>query len=240
MTRVLVVEDDQALGTGLGYALRREGVCIQLAASLAEAQDALQSGVYPDLLLLDVLLPDGSGHTLCQAVRQGGFGGEVKPLPVIFLTACDNEAQIVMGLNGGGDDYLTKPFGMRELVARINAVLRRRAAAGPADGSGVVETGPIRLDSLRHSVCLAGRDVSLTATEFRLLHFLMRHPEQILSRSQLLEALWDEREEYVDDNTLSVHIRHLREKLEDDPARPERILTVRGVGYRLATPGRGD
>jgi len=239
VTRILLVEDDQALGAGLVYALRREGFDIQLTANLAGACGALHSGEMPDLLLLDVLLPDGSGDTLCQAVRQGAFGSELKPLPVIFLTACDSEAQIVAGLNGGADDYLTKPFRVRELIARIHAVLRRREADGSKNAEAVLESGPIRLDPPRHTVSLAGSHVCLTGTEFRLLHFLMRHPGQILSRAQILDSLWDERDVYVDDNTLSVHIRHLREKLEDDPARPERILTVRGIGYQMAIPTRG-
>lgn len=253
MERILLVEDDQALSAGLIYALGREGFAVELARTLAEARTVLVAAdPLPDLLVLDILLPDGYGYDLCNELRSGQLQASCCLLPIIYLSACDSEINITMGLDEGGDDYLTKPFRIRELISRIRAVLRRgrtagvrSSAAGAAEpqtglGAGVetgcLQVGDLILDPLRYKVWLHHQEITLTALEFRLLQFLMRHEGRVLARNQLLGALWDDRENFIDDNTLSVHIRHLREKIEQNPARPNRILTVRGVGYRLDNP----
>ncbi|MDW7658805.1 MAG: response regulator transcription factor [Bacillota bacterium] len=239
MERILLIEDDQALGNGLVYALSREGFAVEQTKTLAEARAVLKTAdPLPDLIILDILLPDGYGYDLCKELRSGQMRDRCSLLPIIYLSACDSEVNITMGLDGGGDDYLTKPFRIRELISRIRAVLRRGNTTGcePDMDAGCLQVGGLILDPLRYKVWLHSREINLTSLEFRLLMFLMRHEGRVLARSQILAALWDDREGYIDDNTLSVHIRHLREKIEQDPARPNRILTVRGVGYRLDDP----
>ena len=243
MPDILLIEDDEALRTGLVYALGSDGFAVRTAGTLAAARRLLADEPPPGLILLDVLLPDGLGYDLCAEMKTRRLAQGLRPIPVIFLSACDSEISIVRGLDGGGDDYLVKPFRLRELISRIRAVLRRQAPEGPADepadrqaGRQMRQVGRLRLDSERFRVWQDDREIELTALEFKLLHYLMSHSGQVLSRNQILAHLWDERGVFVDDNTLSVHIRHLREKIEQNPASPRLILTVRGVGYQMLEP----
>lgn len=244
MTNILLVEDDQALTAGMVYALQCEGFSVETAATLTAARAIVHHPQQPlDLVLLDVMLPDGTGYDLCTEIRQNPANPEQSGLPVIFLSACDHEANIVLGLDGGGDDYLTKPFRIRELISRINAVIRRHQAAvllpadeRPAPNTDEILYGPLRMDRQKFKVWRGSQEISLTSLEFRLLWILLGHPGRVLSRQRLLALLWDDRDLFVDDNTLSVHIRHLREKVELDPARPVIIRTIRGVGYQIAEP----
>lgn len=218
MAKILLVEDDDALAMGLLFTLEGEGYDTAHAACAAQARRLLVEED-PDLILLDVLLPDGNGYDLCREIRRQS------QTPIIFLTACDDELNVVMGLDGGGDDYVTKPFRLKILMSRIKAQLRR----------GVPQTGPLRAGDVtiqleQGKALCGGRELSLTATELRLLAVFVSHQGQTLTRAQLLNLLWDNKGEFVDDNTLSVHVRHLREKMEG--AAPV-IVTVRGIGYRL-------
>lgn len=218
--RLLLVEDDQSLVDGLVYALQSEGYVLDVAGSVAEAQAALAARTY-DLLLLDITLPDGSGVAVCEVVRaQGGT------LPILFLTALDEEVQVIRALDSGGDDYITKPFRLGELCSRIRAQLRRRSLDGPGTA---LSSGEVRIAGGR--AYRAGERLELTATEWRLLDCFLRNKGQVLTRETLLAALWDNAGSFVDDNTLSVYIRRLREKVERDPSNPEHLCTVRGLGY---------
>ena len=223
---ILLVEDDAAIVQGLRYALEQDGFAITALGTAAQARAALtaQGGAGFDLLLLDIGLPDGSGLDLCRAARQKSN------VPVIFLTACDDEANTVLGLDLGADDYIAKPFRLRELQSRIRAVLRRRGAAGGA----VTLPGGIRVDTRRAEVTKNGAPVYLSALEYRLLLAFLAHPGQVLSRGQLLGAIWDAGGDYVNDNTLTVYVKRLRAKLEDDKNNAQPLITtVRGLGYRL-------
>lgn len=219
---ILLVEDDANLALGVEYALKNEGFSVTVAGTAAKAREQLSQGF--DLALMDVMLPDGTGYDVCRLIRRQGA------MPVIFLTACDEEVNVVMGLDLGGDDYITKPFRIRELISRIKAVLRR--AGHGAEEGGLLTCGGIAVNTLECRTQKNGADVPLTPLEYRLLLALMSNPRQTLERSRLLEALWDVDGEFVDDNALSVYIRRLREKLEDDPDAPALISTVRGMGYR--------
>ncbi len=218
MARVLLVEDDGALAEGLEYALTLEAFEVLRARTLAQADGFLQAEAF-DIIILDVMLPDGSGLDYCVKIK------ERHQTPVLFLTACDQEYQIVLGLDRGADDYITKPFRVRELVSRIRAILRR-AGAAPAHR---LVSGPLVLDTKAGELHAQGTPVPLTRNEYRLLRIFMDHPRQVLTRAQLLGALWDAEGQFVDDNTLSVSIRRLREKL--DGVFPGAIATVRGTGY---------
>ena len=216
--RILLLEDDNSLIDGLQYSLEKNGFQLQAARSLEEGRRLLfgenggESGMGDyDLLLLDVSLPDGTGFSLCEEVRRRGSN-----VPIIFLTAADEETSIIRGLDGGGDDYITKPFRLGELCSRIRAQLRR--GAGTAREREELRSGPLRVD--------------LTAAEYRLLCLLMANEGRTLPRGRILDVLWDGNGNFVDDNTLSVYIRRLREKTEKDPSRPRMLLTVRGIGYR--------
>lgn len=229
MPRILLLEDDEVLTMGLLYALKEAGYDTDHAETVAEAQRLFAAGRY-DCLLLDVLLPDGSGFDFCRTVRASSA------VPVLFLTACDEEVNVVQGLDYGGDDYITKPFRVRELLSRIKANVRRSEASAAANGNtgdaAKLVSGAVTLLPLETRALLNGEPVDLTPVEFKLLLLFMRHPLQTLTREQLLGKLFDEQGEFVDDNTLSVYIRRLREKLEDQPSQPERIVTVRGAGYK--------
>lgn len=220
--KILLVEDDANLALGVEYALKNEGFDLCVAGTAARAKELLAQGY--DLALLDVMLPDGTGYDICRLIRKQG------DTPVIFLTACDEEVNIVMGLDLGGDDYITKPFRIRELVSRIKAVLRRTGKAG--EEGGTLESAGIELNTLESRISKNGSDVQLTPLEYRLLLAFMNNPRRTLGRGRLLEALWDVDGEFVDDNALSVYIRRLREKLEDEPDKPALICTARGIGYR--------
>lgn len=222
MARLLLLEDDQSLIDGLVYALTKEGFALDVAMTVREARAQLAAQAY-DLLLLDQTLPDGSGLALCEEVRAGG-----NAVPIIFLTAMDEEIQVIRALDAGGDDYITKPFKLGELCSRIRAQLRRSGMLRQQEQEPVSE-GTVRIEGGR--AYRAGEALELTATELRLLACFLRNRGQVLTREQLLAALWDEDANFVDDNTLSVYIRRLREKVERDPSAPQHLRTVRGLGY---------
>lgn len=222
MARLLLLEDDQSLIDGMVYALTKEGFALDVAMTVREARAQLASQAY-DLLLLDQTLPDGSGLALCEEVRAGG-----NAVPIIFLTAMDEEIQVIRALDAGGDDYITKPFKLGELCSRIRAQLRRSGMLRQQEQEAVSE-GTVRIEGGR--AYRAGEALELTATELRLLACFLRNRGQVLTREQLLAALWDEDANFVDDNTLSVYIRRLREKVERDPSAPQHLRTVRGLGY---------
>lgn len=224
MEKILLVEDDEPLAVGIAFSLEREGFAVTTARYVAEALELFRKNTY-NLLLLDVMLPDGNGYDICRTVRHESS------VPVIFLTACDEEVNIVQGLDLGGDDYITKPFKVKELVSRLRAALRR-APSGQAGTGSCLSSGDIRVFPLQTKVVKANEEIYLTPVEFRLLSMFLQNPRQTLSREQILEKLWDINGDFVNDNALSVFIRRLREKLEDDPAHPVHILTVRGMGYR--------
>jgi DNA-binding response OmpR family regulator len=209
-----LVEDDPFLRSGLTELLLREGYRVDACASAREALIALEKSAH-NLIILDIGLPDGDGIELCARWRAGGYR-----MPILFLTACDEESSAVRGLDAGADDYVTKPFRMLELLSRVRALLRREEPVT------LVHSG-LEVDAARMSVRRDGEPVFLTPIEFRLLSALMRANGRILTRDALLQAIWDEGGQFIDDNTLSVHIRRLREKIG-----AERIRTVRGVGYR--------
>ena len=223
MKRIFFVEDDASLRSGLTFALEKQGYAVTAAATRTEAESLWQAGAY-DLVILDVSLPDGSGYDLCRKIRQ------TSQVPLIFLTAADEETEVIMGLDLGGDDYITKPFKLAVFFSRVNALLRR-SARFPQTGRQLV-SGGITVDLLQQTVTRNGSPVDLTATEYKLLCFLMENPGQVLSADQILGRLWDCEERYIDSSTLTVYIRRLRTKIEEDPAHPQKILTVRGMGYK--------
>ena len=222
MARLLLLEDDQSLIDGLVYALTKEGFALDVAMTVKEARAQLAAQAY-DLLLLDQTLPDGSGLALCEEVRAGGSA-----VPIIFLTAMDEEIQVIRALDAGGDDYITKPFKLGELCSRIRAQLRRSGMLRQQEQEPGAE-GTVRIEGGR--AYREEEPLELTATELRLLACFLRNRGQVLTREQLLAALWDEDANFVDDNTLSVYIRRLREKVERDPSAPQHLRTVRGLGY---------
>jgi len=219
MSRIFLVEDDNDLATGLLFTFEEEGYQTIHAATFREAKTMLDEPF--DLIVLDIMLPDGNGYELCRELRK------ISNVPIIFLTSCDDEVNIVMGLDGGGDDYVTKPFQLKVLMSRIKAHLRR---TNPIQT--LPQTGNVRLDTQRNRAYIGQSELQLTATEYRLLSLLVRHAGQILTRQQILGNLWDNKGDYIDDNTLSVHIRHLREKL-DTAGCTAIISTIRGLGYRM-------
>jgi len=221
MNRILLLEDDLSLIEGLEFSLRKNGFDVTVCRTVREALAALSAQAF-DLLLLDLTLPDGSGFELCRAARQASR------VPVIFLTASDEEVNVVMGLDMGGDDYITKPFRLNELLSRIHALLRRAGMSEPRDlCSNGITVRPIEGRAFK-----AGIYLELTAAEYRLLCYLMQNPNSVLTRDLILDRLWDGSGSFVDDNTLSVYVRRLRSKIEDDPEDPRYLLTVRGVGYK--------
>lgn len=219
--RILLVEDDEMIASGLEYALEQEGYVVTHCRDLATAAGVIDTQELA-LGILDLGLPDGSGFSLCAALRQ-------KEVPFIFLTAVDDEGNTVRGLDMGAEDYVAKPFRLRELLARVNRALRRRS-----DSTPIIELGPdIQIHTRQARVLRSGQEVALTALEYRLLLVMAEHRGQVLTRSQLLEGIWDVAGSFVEDNTLTVYIRRLREKLGDDGQNPQHIKTVRGMGYRL-------
>lgn len=223
MKRIFFVEDDASLRSGLTFALEKQGYAVTAAATRAEAETLWQAGAF-DLVILDVSLPDGSGYDLCRMIRP------TSQVPLIFLTAADEETEVIMGLDLGGDDYITKPFKLAVFFSRVNALLRR-SAQFPQNSRQLV-SGGIAVDLLQQTVTRNGAPVDLTATEYKLLCFLMENPGQVLSADQILGRLWDCEERYIDSSTLTVYIRRLRTKIEEEPAHPQKILTVRGMGYK--------
>jgi two-component system response regulator RegX3 len=224
VSRILVVEDEESFSDPLSYMLRREGFEVQVAGTGPDALAAFdRHGA--DLVLLDLMLPGLSGTEVCRALRSRST------VPVIMLTAKDSEVDKVVGLELGADDYVTKPYSTRELVARIRAVLRRRGE--PEDLiPATVEAGPVRMDVERHVVSVDGRSITLPLKEFELLEMLLRNAGRVLTRGQLIDRVWGA--DYVGDTkTLDVHVKRLRAKIEPDPADPRHIVTVRGLGYKF-------
>lgn len=221
MKRIFLVEDDRAIARNLVLLLRSEGFCVTHAAGFKEAASLLAGNSF-DLALVDISLPDGNGFAVYTEIR------ESQDIPVIFLTASGDEASVVTGLNMGADDYITKPFRPRELAARIRAALRK---SGRSDS--VFETGGLWVDTASGIVKKDGSEIFLSALEYRLLLTFLNNPGAILTRDRLLGELWDAAGEFVTNNTLTVYIKRLREKIETDPSDPQIILTVRGTGYRL-------
>jgi two-component system response regulator RegX3 len=227
MTRVLVVEDEESFSDALSYMLRREGFDAVVAGTGPDALAEFDRGG-ADIVLLDLMLPGLPGTEVCRELRSRSS------VPIIMLTAKDGEIDKVVGLELGADDYVTKPYSARELVARIRAVLRRRGDAAEAPADGVLEAGSVRMDVERHVVTVDGRPVALPLKEFDLLEFLLRNPGRVLTRGQLIDRVWGS--DYVGDTkTLDVHVKRLRTKIEPDPANPTALLTVRGLGYKLET-----
>jgi two-component system, OmpR family, response regulator RegX3 len=225
MTRVLVVEDEESFSDALSYMLRREGFDAVVAGNGPDALAEFDRGG-ADIVLLDLMLPGLPGTEVCRALRARSS------VPIIMLTAKDGEIDKVVGLELGADDYVTKPYSARELVARIRAVLRRRGDAAEPQPEGVLEAGPVRMDVDRHVVEVDGQPVAMPLKEFDLLEFLMRNAGRVLTRHQLIDRVWGA--DYVGDTkTLDVHVKRLRAKLEPDPANPKYLLTVRGLGYKL-------
>ena len=224
MTRVLVVEDEESFSDALSYMLKREGFETAVAATGPDALAEFDRGG-ADIVLLDLMLPGLSGTEVCRQLRGRSS------VPIIMLTAKDGEIDKVVGLELGADDYVTKPYSARELVARIRAVLRRRGEA-EASAEPVLEAGPVRMDVERHVVAVDGEPVALPLKEFDLLELMLRNAGRVLTRMQLIDRVWGS--DYVGDTkTLDVHVKRLRAKIEPDPANPRYLLTVRGLGYKL-------
>jgi len=221
MKRIFLVEDDKAIARNLVLLLRSEGFKVTHAPTRSEAIAALVGNKF-DLALIDISLPDGNGFTVCTEIK------ESQDIPVIFLTASGDEASVVTGLNMGADDYITKPFRPRELIARIGTALRKSGRFG----SDFKICG-LYVDTASGIVKKNGNEVFLSALEYRLLLVFISNPKSIITRGRLLNELWDAAGEFVNDNTLTVYIKRLREKIENEPASPQIILTVRGTGYRL-------
>ncbi len=223
MSRILVVEDEESFSEALSFMLRKEGFTVAVAASGPDA--LVQFDREPaDLVLLDLMLPGMSGTDVCRSIRSKSR------VPIIMVTARDSELDKVLGLELGADDYVTKPFSSRELVARIRAVMRRNAE--DVDDSPVVEAGPVRVDPERHHVTVSGQAVTMPLKEFDLLEYLVRNAGRVLTRGQLIDRIWGS--DYVGDTkTLDVHVKRLRAKVEVDPSHPVHLLTVRGLGYKF-------
>jgi DNA-binding response OmpR family regulator len=226
---VLVIEDDPAVAEGLVEGIGNEGYIVHWESSGGGGVEWARDQS-PSIIVLDVRLPDGSGFDFCRQMRQLGLRQ-----PILMLTVQSDELDKVLGLEMGADDYLTKPYRMRELLARIRALLRRTYGELSSADADLLYAGDVVIDRTRATVSSGGRDLNLTPTEYRLLTFLARHPGQAFSRAQLIENVWGADGEYYDDKTVSVHVRRLREKIEADPSDPQLVLTVPGIGYRLAT-----
>lgn len=223
MERILYVEDDSSLIDGLQYTLAASGYAVDNARTAKEALAFFRNRQY-DLLLLDVTLPDGTGFDICKEVRG------VSTIPIIFLTASDQEISVVRGLDMGGDDYITKPFKLNELLSRIKALLRRSLRFSRAES--ILEANGIRVDMMERLVWKNGRQIDLPLVEYKLLCLFMQNPNHLMPRELILDRMWDGNGNYVDDNTLSVYIRRLRNKIEDEPNMPRYLLTERGIGYK--------
>lgn len=226
MDRILLLEDDVSLIDGLQYSLKKNGFEVEIARTVCEATELLLSNLDSyDLLLLDITLPDGNGYEVCERVRKQNV-----QIPIIFLTASDEEVNVIRGLDSGGDDYITKPFRLGELCSRIRALLRRTGFSN-LNNSSLFECGDITINFLEKQVMLCGKVLELTHAEYRLLCLLTRNSNRVVTRDMILNELWDNTGDFVDSNTLSVYVRRLREKVESDPSNPKRLITVRGFGY---------
>ena len=223
MSNILLLEDDLSLINGLSFALRKQGYGLEVARTIKEVDTVWAEGKY-DLLILDVSLPDGSGFEICEKVRQ------TSKVPIIFLTASDEEVNIIMGLDMGGDDYITKPFKLGVLLSRINALLRRAGDFSQTETE--IYSNGLKAVLTQGKVYKNGELLDLTAGEYKLLCLFMQNPGTVLSKEQILENLWDNEGNYIDNNTLNVYIRRLRTKVENNPSDPQMILTVRRMGYK--------
>ncbi|MDE6405955.1 MAG: response regulator transcription factor [Lachnospiraceae bacterium] len=229
MKRIFFVEDDLSLINGMTYALGKEGYEVENARTAAEAEALWAAGEY-DLVILDVALPDGTGFALCEKMRQ------TSKVPIMFLTAADEETDMIMGLDIGADDYITKPFKLAVFLSRIHALLRR--SENFVQAAETMGANGITLDMRRGEVRKDGKTLELTSGEYRLLRMFMENPDRVLSAEQILASLWDCDENFIESKTLAVYIRRLRMKIEDDPGAPDKIVTVRGMGYKWCTGGK--
>ena len=228
MKHIFFVEDDLSLINGLSFAIKKQGYERTIARTSVEAEQLWENGNY-DLVILDVTLPDGSGFDLCRKIRASS------KVPIMFLTAADEETDIIMGLDIGGDDYMTKPFKLAVFLSRINALLRRSENFNQEQAEPELQSNGIRVQLLKQEVTKNGVPLDLTASEYKLLCLFMKNPNSVLSPEQILSKLWDCDEKYIDNNTLTVYIRRLRTKIEDNPAAPQKIVTVRRMGYKWNT-----
>lgn len=229
MKHIFFVEDDMSLLNGLTYALKKEGYEVETARTVAEAEALWAEGRY-DLVILDVSLPDGTGFALCEKIRQ------TSKIPIMFLTAADEETDMIMGLDIGADDYITKPFKLAVFLSRIHALLRR--SENFMQAGETMSANGITLDLRSGEGRKNGKVLELTSGEYRLLRLFMENSDRVLSAEQILASLWDCDENFIESKTLAVYIRRLRMKIEDDPGAPEKILTVRGMGYKWSTGGK--
>ncbi|SHH90625.1 DNA-binding response regulator, OmpR family, contains REC and winged-helix (wHTH) domain [Clostridium collagenovorans DSM 3089] len=229
MYKVLLVEDDETLALALTYTLESNGYKVVSSYNLSDGKQKFMIDNY-DLIILDVTLPDGTGYDLCKFIRV-----EDLEIPIIFLTACDEEVNVVLGLDIGGDDYITKPFRINELLSRIKAILRRKSVdkCKSKEVTERIYSNNIFIDKSKMKLYKDGEELSVSAQEYRLMLLFMENQERILTREQILARLWDDKGDYVEDNTLSVYIKRLRQKIEMDSSNPKIIETVRGVGYRF-------
>lgn len=221
--RIFVLEDDEAIGIGLSYTLESEKYEVTLVKTVAEAKKTVENEEF-DIYILDLTLPDGNGYEVCSLIKSKG------DLPVIFLTAYDDEINVVTGFELGADDYISKPFRVRELLARVKSVLRRYSKD---NADGIIKIGELSVNTAEARVLLRGEEVILTAMEYRLLLSFVNNRGTVLTRSKLLEEIWDVDGDFVNDNTLTVYIKRLRDKIENDPNDPQYIKTVRGMGYLM-------
>lgn len=226
--KILVLEDDQSIGMGLEYSISNEGYEVDLAPSVKRANELIEKNEY-SLFILDLTLPDGSGYEVCKKIKAMG------DYPVIFLTAMEDEVNVVMGLELGGDDYITKPFRIKELMARIKTVLRRY---GKNTSDGIVRIRNLEINTKDMSVTKDGQPIILTSMEYRLLLTFVNNMDRVLIRTRILEELWDIDCDFINDNTLTVYIGRLRNKIEDDPSSPKLLKTIRGMGYILENEKR--
>lgn len=224
--KILIIEDDLSLINGLSFAVKKRGYELDVARTSLEVDAIWADGKY-DLVILDVSLPDGSGFDICVKIRQ------TSKIPIIFLTAADEETDITMGLDIGGDDYITKPFKLAVLMSRINALLRR--SNNFCQTGTELNSNGIKVQLLKGKVYKNGKQIDLTAGEYKLLCLFMENPDIVLSAEKILSKLWDCNENYADNNTITVYIRRLRTKIEDNPSKPKMILTIRRMGYKWNT-----
>lgn len=218
---IFLLEDDEAIGIGLTYSLENEGYNVTLAKSVKEAEKIIDEKEF-SLYILDLTLPDGSGYDVCKRIKAKG------DLPVIFLTAYDDEVNVIMGFELGADDYISKPFRVKELMLRIKSVMRRYSNE---TSDGIIKINNLKINTNEAKVYKNNEEIILTAMEYRLLLILLSNRGKVLSRTALLENIWDVAGDFVEDNILTVYIKRLRDKIEEDPAKPEFIKTVRGLGY---------
>lgn len=227
MINILLVEDDRPLAIGVVYALKKEGFNVIHGDTLSKSRDLLKENSV-DIILLDVMLPDGEGYTLCEEIRNSGN----EDIGIIFTTACDEECNVVLGLDIGADDYISKPVRLKELISRINAVVRRKKKILKQSELEVIKTGDLLIEKGSYKVFKKDEELTLTLSEYKLMNILIDNYPNVMSRDLLLEKIWDVDGNFVDANTLNVYIKRLREKIESDIKNPEYIETIRGVGYR--------